>query len=471
MTNRVRQLAEDRFTIYLAVIVAVGFVIRLVYIFWLRRVGDFMIGDALIYHGEGLVIADGKGWIDPFFYATTGFERQLAMHPPAYPVWLAGWSFLGVRSVLGHQMVTIPIGLASVVCCALIGRRLGGRNLGLVAGALAAVHPSFWSWDAMVLGEPMAILAASLLVLAYLALIDRLGKRQLILAGLASGFGPLVRAELLVGVVLLGVTVLAVHGWRRAVVPMLAPALIAIACLAPWVTYNTLRFSHSSTLSNGFGITLSSTHCPELDGEILGYWSQPCAARAAQATVDQWFAENPDTPQLPVAATMEEYQRVRAAGGSILRPDQAILRFKDLDESERDALLRTATIKWITQHPRYEMRAIPARLGRVLGLYRPIQQIALDTVPDGRKRPIAVAAWLGYYAVAPFAVAGAVLLWRRRRAQAFVVMVPMLTVLITVTLTFGNTRYRALGEPTFAILGAYALTRLASWTRRLWRAG
>ena len=453
----------------LTVILAVGLVVRVVYILWLHHVGNFMIGDALIYHGEGLVIADGKGWIDPFLLATTGFERQLAMHPPAYPAYLAMWSWLGIRSVLGHQLLTVPIGLASVTCVALIGRRLGGTTVGLVAAAVAAVHPSMWSWDGMVLQEPMAILASTLLMLTFLPLLDRLDRGSLIRAGLACGFAALTRAELALAIVILALVVLFVHGWRRAVLPMVIPGLITVLCIAPWVGYNLSRFSHTTTLSNGFGVTLSSTHCPALDGPMLGYWSIQCADEAGRRAADEWAALHPSARQLPVATSFEEYHRVRAAGGSILSPDQVAWRFPDLDESERDAMLRAATIRWIRDHPRYELRAIPARIGRVLGVYRPIQQILLDTVPDGRKRPIAVAAWIGYYAVAPFALAGAIMLWRRRRATTMVLLAPLVTMLVTVSITFGNTRYRALAEPTFILLGAVAATAAARWCRKVWQ--
>lgn len=463
--------------------VVVGLVIRVLYIAWLHRAGTFLIGDARVYHSEGHVIADGLGWIDPFFYETTGFKRQLAMHPPSYPVYLAFWSFIGVRSVLGHQLASQPIGLATIVLCAMVGRRLWNERVGVVAAVIVAVHPSFWSWDGMVLQEPLAILATVLLVMAFVELLPRrLGgsaadsgrpftRRAIVLAGLAAGFAPLVRAELLAGVVLMALVVMFANSWRRSLVPMAAAGVIAAACMAPWVAYNMSRFSQTSTLSNGFGITLSSTHCALLDGDLLGYWSPVCASEAAERVANEWFSEHPDTPQLPMAATQAEYEAARARGERILAPSQAILRFSALDESERDALLRTETIDWIKAHPRYEMRAIPARLGRVLGLYRPLQQISLDTIPDGRKRPIAVSAWLGYYAVLPFAVAGAVSLWRRRRAQAMIVLVPLVTVLITVVMTFGNTRYRAIAEPTFALFGAASMVATASWVRRVWRGG
>ena len=68
-----------------------------------------------------------------------------------------------------------------------------------------------------------------------------------------------------------------------------------------------------------------------------------------------------------------------------------------------------------------------------------------------------------------FAVAGALALWRRRRAQTLILLIPLATVLITVAMTFGNTRYRAIAEPTFALFGAAAMVSVASWVARVWR--
>lgn len=465
---RLASLGSRSFIRWLAIITAVALAVRLFNIWYLRHVGDFLIGDALVYHGEGLVIADGHGWIDPLFFQSTGFKRQLAMHPPGYPAYLAFWSFLGFRSVLGHQLVSVLIGLATVILVGLAGRRYFSERVGIVAAFLAAIHPSFWSWDGMVLQETLAIFAAVLLLLAYRRLLIAPSRRSAVIAGLASGFAPLVRAELLAGVVLAALLVLWRHGFRRATAPLLTAAAIAVACIAPWAIYNSTRFANFVPLSNGFGVTLSSTHCPELDGDMLGYWSPWCAVAAADQVTEEYAAAHPDAPQYPVAASVEEYQRLRAEGVKILPPDRAALRYIDFDESQRDAALRDKTVAWIKQHPKYEARAILARWGRVIGVYKPIQQMSLDTIPDGRKRPIAVAAWIGYFALLPWFIAGAVHGLRKRRDEALLLLIPLLVVLITVTMTFGNTRYRAIAEPTFVIFGAAAIVRCAQWIRGIW---
>ncbi len=168
--DRVR---HNRFWLGMGVVLAVALVVRLVHLYWLRQQGTFLIGDSFIYHRESQLVAEGLGWINPRVYDGFGVKMELAMHPPAYPAWLAAWSALGVTSVLGHQLVTLPIGLATVCTCGLIGRQLWSPVAGLVAAAIAAVHPSFFGWEGMIIQEPMAALAATLVVLAFVRLLRR----------------------------------------------------------------------------------------------------------------------------------------------------------------------------------------------------------------------------------------------------------------------------------------------------------
>ena len=61
--------------------------------------------------------------------------------------------------------------------------------------------------------------------------------------------------------------------------------------------------------------------------------------------------------------------------------------------------------------------------------------------------------------MAALAIAGAVAL-RRRRETILPLVGPVVVVLITITITFAQNRYRASIEPAIAILAAVALERL-----------
>ena len=109
-------------------------------------------GDSFTYHYGANLLAQGHGFIDPLRYFLFGIVTPSAYHPPAYTVYLAAWSKIGVDGPLGHRMVSCLLGAAAVGVVGLIGRELGttrarGERIGLIAAALAALSPSLWIND------------------------------------------------------------------------------------------------------------------------------------------------------------------------------------------------------------------------------------------------------------------------------------------------------------------------------------
>ena len=73
--------------------------VRVAYVLKERR--DFEPGgDAFFYHAGANLLADGKGFISPFFYPAR--HVQAAEHPPLYTMYLAVPSLFGMHSVLTH---------------------------------------------------------------------------------------------------------------------------------------------------------------------------------------------------------------------------------------------------------------------------------------------------------------------------------------------------------------------------------
>ena len=66
---------------------------------------------------------------------------------------------------------------------------------------------------------------------------------------------------------------------------------------------------------------------------------------------------------------------------------------------------------------------------------------------------------LSFYVLFPAAIVGAVLL-RRRGVAIWPLLVFWLMILFSITLTFAQIRYRAVGEPTLVILAAVAADAL-----------
>ena len=108
--------------------------LRVVYVFVYRRDFD-PHGDAFFYHAGANLLADGKGFISPFF-VPAGLHRAAAEHPPLYIVFLAIPSVLGMKSVLTHLLWSCVLGAATVWLVGLLGRAVGGARVGIIA----AVH-------------------------------------------------------------------------------------------------------------------------------------------------------------------------------------------------------------------------------------------------------------------------------------------------------------------------------------------
>src|SRR4051795_9371707 len=135
----------------LAAIVAGAVALRLLYVLVLARHVP-MAGDSQFFHAEGNLVADGRGYIEPFLDAAYGIHVPTAAHPPAYPTLLAGLSLFGGDSVLAQRSLGAFVGGAVIVLIALIGRRVGGERVGLVAALIAALYPLLVAAD----GAPMS---------------------------------------------------------------------------------------------------------------------------------------------------------------------------------------------------------------------------------------------------------------------------------------------------------------------------
>jgi hypothetical protein len=130
-----------------------------------------------------------------------------------------------------------------------------------------------------------------------------------------------------------------------------------------------------------------------------------------------------------------------------------------LDESQRDVVVRARATEYISNHKaRLITVVVPARIGRVWGLYEPLEQIRLD-IGEGRPSIPAKLGFLQYLIFAPAAIAGAVIQWRRRQP---VLVIGLWAVLATITAAtaFGTTRYRTAAEVSIVMFAAITIEAL-----------
>lgn len=402
----------------LAIILAGALVIRVLYTLLVAQ--DIpVIGDALTYHLLGENIADGRGFErapHPQLAPFEGWEPGVptAEHPPLFPLLIGLITKLGATGYLAQKLLLCAVGTVTVAFVGLAGREAAGPTAGLVAAALAAVYPFLWVVDGSLMSETLygALLAATL----WLAL--RFARRPSL--GLAAGLGALAglaaltrgEALLLAPLLLVPLAVRAEAAWRSRLT-LAAVALGAFALvLAPWTIRNLTVFEEPVLIStNGNAVFVGSNCDAVYHGDFIGLWNFNCYGNAP--------------------------------GG---------------DESESAVVYRERGFDYARDHAGRLPVVMGVRLLRVWDLYRPLQQAAYESL-EGRSETASRIGLAFYYPLLPLAVAGAVIL-RRRRAPLWPLLAFPVMVTITAVLIYGVTRFRFAAEPALCVLAAVALASM-----------
>ncbi len=437
MTESVRAQRDPRwFRLALPSIVAASLALRVAYVFAYRRNFD-PHGDAYFYHAGANLLAEGKGFISPFF-VQQGLHRAAAEHPPLYIIFLAIPSVLGMKSVLTHLLWSCLLGSGTVWVIGLLGRAVCGARAGIVAAVLAAAYPNLWAPDGMLQAETLSMFAAAVTLLFAYAYWRHPTGRRLVLVGAACAFGALARSELILLVPLLVVPLACLtrdRSWAVRLRWLGASVLAAAVVLAPWTIYNTTRFVHPVLLSAQFAPLLASANCDSTYyGPLQGYFDIQCAAA------------------------------IEKKAGLTLRDD----------ESQEDVVYQRAAVDYIRAHLSRLPTVEEVRLRRIVGLYKTGLYVRADAYIEGRSPVwISWAALYSFWALALLSIPGAFLLRRRspsryrRRIPVYPLLAPVVVVFVTVVVTYASTRFRTTAEPSFVVLAAVAIdAAIAALLRR-----
>jgi Dolichyl-phosphate-mannose-protein mannosyltransferase len=392
----------------LAVAVVAGLVVRLLYVgLFARKIALF--GDAVTYHEWAQTIADGIGWVKvPHPELGLYHVKPLpsAEHPPLFSLVLAGFWKLGVHSVTGQKLVVCFIGASTVAFTGLAGREIGGERVGLIAASIAAVYPFLWVADGALLAESLyAALMAAALWLALRFLRTR-SLRNAAGLGLALGLAALARGEAVLLVPLLLVPL----AWRersaKALVVMLAGFALVVA---PWTVRNTVHFAKPVLISTNSDSVFAGANCdPVYHGDLIGLWSFGCYG--------------------PVAPG---------------------------DESQQADAYRKQGFDYARDHAGRVPLVAAVRFARVWDLYRPLQQVQYESL-EGRSRYASRAGLVLYYPTLLLAIAGVVVL-RRRRLPVWPFVAYAVAVSVVGVTIYGITRFRIAAEPALIVLAAVAV--------------
>jgi 4-amino-4-deoxy-L-arabinose transferase-like glycosyltransferase len=416
------RLRGDRFVSALTLITAVGFLGRLVYVLWMRRreVG----GDGPYYHLASIYLVEGHAFVNPLVRLTSGVDIPNALHPPAWTLVLAGPSALGFRSYLAHQLTGVVVGTATIAMTGLAGRAAFGRRAGLIAAVIVACYPNVWIYEREVEAETLAILVTATIIWLAYRFHARPTAGFAVGLGVAVGVGAMTRPELLALLLLLVLPLMvgaARVDRRHKAVWLVASCAACIAVILPWAIYNQTRFARPVPLTTSFGSAMLQGNCESTyHGARLGYFRLGCA------TLQRGVSDDP---------------------------------------SIADGQERRKAIDFMKDNKSRVPVVVAARVGRTFSVFRPFQQMQFDRDRNTELWVIR-AGFFMYWALLALAVAGIVVA-RRRRVPVYPLLAFPATVLLSVLLTIGQTRYRAPAEVPLVLLASVAVDAMWSrWRRR-----
>jgi 4-amino-4-deoxy-L-arabinose transferase-like glycosyltransferase len=384
--------------------------IRLIYILVIARAPVGVGGDAGFYHSAANLIAHGHFYDREIF----GHAYKTAEHPPLFSMLLSLSSLLGGDSLLAHRIVGCAIGSCAVVLIALLGRRIGGDRVGLLAGLLAAVYPPLITADGLVMSEPLFVLLVAGALLLALHALSHPSVGAAAALGVVIGLAILTRGEGLLLVPLLLWPAAYARGARRS--PRVGPARLAPAAgrlariaaasaavalvLAPWVIRNALVFDRFMIAADSSTV-IAGANCRETYyGHDIGWWSNACLERARTRT-------------------------------QLLQGDAST----------------SAATRFARHHLARLSLVAAVRVLRTFNFFQPLRQGNREL----RRRWLDVVGLIIYFPVLVLAILGAI----RLPARRWVLLAPVWMVLIVSVAGWGIGRFRVGADVALIVLAAY----------------
>ena len=414
-------------------LVILGIGMRLLFVVgWTH--GMTLYGDPLFFQQVAASLADGHGYA----LLNHGQAIPTALHPPMFPLVLAVFDLIGIQSANAHRFVLAFLSAGGIPIMGLLGRRLLSPVAGLIAAGIAAFGPLWIQPSGKVLSESLYLVIIPLVLLIAFRSVDRPSLWRFFVVGLTIGIAALTRSEALSLVVLLGIPLVLFvpRSWGGKIKLGLMLLVGVGLVVGPWLIRNDIQMG-GLVLSTNSGTTLAGAYTPATfnpNSPLYGSFS--------------------DAAEFGNAAILKEK-----------RPPDHAKRWTERTLS--NALGRIGT-RYARRHLSDLPGVILAREGRLWGFYASGAELQFDLGQDGNGvRSFQVAGQYLNWILVPLAIVGGVILYRRRRIDFVIVLVPIVATALNAALTFGSTRYRALAEPSIALLAAIAVTVLL---KLLWRA-
>lgn len=273
---------RSRFAWWLGAITVAALVGRIVYMLWYHdghpKVGT--AGDPYYYHVQANFLADGRWFVSPFIWRELDRFVPSAYHPPLYSAYLGLWSVLGATSRLWHMFASVLLGTATVGVVGLLGREMAGERAGIAAAAVAALNPSLWVNDALLMSESLFALTLAASFWAAYRYRDRPSTRGAVALSAAIALAALTRGEAVLLYLFLALPLVLTgfaDGWAARLRRLGAMGIAAGLLIGPWVVFNAVRFDALVPMTTSTGDLVAFANCDATYyGPFVGLWNFNC---------------------------------------------------------------------------------------------------------------------------------------------------------------------------------------------------
>jgi 4-amino-4-deoxy-L-arabinose transferase-like glycosyltransferase len=371
-------------------------------------------GENLVFPDAAIYDSIARNWL-----AGKGFREnsgRQASRAPGYPVFLAGCHWLGLLRPQGIYLVQAVADSAMCVLLALLGRRLYGDTVGIVAGCIAAICPFFIYFTCLLLTETLftlGLVALMLFLFACAEALERSASRTLVVSAVAGallGLLVLLRSSLLLFPIFLLPIWLVRRGHRLGAMAAWGTMSVVMALMMlPWVVRNYEIFGRFVPTTLQVGESLYEANSPYADG----------------------------------GPAMDRIDWVKERGG---RP---------MGEYENNQFFKNAALEYIREHPgRFCSLAVEkfARFWNPLPNYAPY------------RRPLGFAVSL--CAFVPIILLACVGILRRNQEVALLLLSPVAYFTLLYMIFVGSVRYRTPVMPFVILLAASGAEAVWAWWRR-----
>lgn len=355
-----------------------------------------------------------------------GLDGASDLVPPLHQLVLALGVRFGFRVPL-HMLVFEAFESALIVGLVMwLVRALAGTRAGLIAGVVAAVYPPMWVFSSQLLGETSVQLALLALVAVSIRYMGRPTVGLAVLAGALCGLTWLGGWP---GYWFAVVPAVAFVGVRRSV-PVRRLALhvgAAILCIAavftPWALNNRANDRGLLSTTASAGRLAAGANCPSTYFSMIGYQDVGCSSVAQQ-----------------------------------MIPFELAVQGDPQYDGKKDRFVMQVADAYTSDFRGRSLAVGLARVGRTIGLYRPLEQIRFDQTLEFQGHGSVVRGlWVSWWLLLPFAAGGAWWMLRRRISIA-PLLAALGVVVVSVAWAYGTVRFRASIEPLIVVLAAIGIS-------------